>query len=99
MRPWRSWNDSTPQICSLPKGGRNASLIVPRKTAPLVISADLFGHLLEVCLDFRKALTVIIVAEPRQWKIPTGPRPRWSEQAYRSCFQLLTHPKNHIENT
>ena len=68
MHPWRSWNDSHPESFSIPKGGRNPSLIVRKRTVPLAISADLSTHLPKVCPDFRKAMSVTIVGEPRQRK-------------------------------
>jgi hypothetical protein len=62
IHPCWSCNDSLPQSFSISKGDRNASLIVPRKTAPRAISADLSTHRLEMCLDFRNGLNFAIDA-------------------------------------
>src|SRR5262244_783070 len=93
MRPWRSWNDSTPQSCSLPKGGRNASLIVRRRTAALAISAGLSTHLPEVCLDVRKNMSLPI----ENSLCPTfheAPEPSSSVcDLQHPCTADLSHPK------
>ena len=74
-------------------------MIVPRKTAPLAISADLSTQTLEVCLDFRKGM---------RWAIRVFLRPISLEvpQLFSSVpplhqlrFPILLHPKKRIENT
>ena len=74
MRPWRSWNDSHPQSFSRPEDGWNASLALPRKTAPLAISRDLSTHLLEVCFDFREGMNVAT-------EVPLCPTPAEAQDA------------------
>ena len=99
MRPWRSWNDSTPQSCSISKGSRNASLTVPRKTVALAISWHLSSHLLEVCLDSRKRISLAIDASLRPISLEV-PQAFSSLPLSNARASLSSHaPKKRIENT
>jgi hypothetical protein len=74
MRPWRSWNDSHPQSFLIPKGGRNASLIVRRRRTPLAISAHLSIYPLEVCPGALKVLSLHIDDSPWPTSAPSPMR-------------------------
>jgi hypothetical protein len=99
MRPWRSWNDSHLQSFSIREEGWNASLTLPRKTATLAISRDLSTHLLEVCLDVRKNMSLPIEDSlcPTSHEAPQAFSPVCDLQY--PCSSVLSHPKNRIENT
>src|SRR5215467_8816805 len=82
-----------------PKGGRNASLIVRKRTTPLAISPDLSSQPLEVCPDVRKGISLAIHASfcPTSLEVLEAFSSVPALQPLR--LQVLSHPKNRIENT
>ena len=67
----------------------NASLIVRRRTVPLAISADLSTHLLEVCLDVRKNISLPL-EDSLLPDLPPGPTDLFARLL--SSIPVLLHP-------